>query len=111
MIGADEAPGGAWQHRWGSLTMDDVHGVADLPVLGRADDRQRHEHPEPAFVPYHRGQGLFAGEQLHTADYPGPEHFRGRRTLVVGGGASAIRFLGELRPVTDTVWVTRSQPV
>ena len=24
-------PGGAWQHRWDSLTMHDVHGVADLP--------------------------------------------------------------------------------
>ena len=24
-------PGGAWQHRWSSLSMDDVHGVADLP--------------------------------------------------------------------------------
>ncbi|WP_153398898.1 FAD-dependent oxidoreductase, partial [Ornithinicoccus halotolerans] len=31
VLDANEAPGGAWQHRWDSLTMHDVHGVADLP--------------------------------------------------------------------------------
>ena len=31
VLDADAAPGGAWQHRWDSLTMADVHGVAALP--------------------------------------------------------------------------------
>jgi cation diffusion facilitator CzcD-associated flavoprotein CzcO len=31
--------------------------------------------------------------------------------VVVGGGASAVQFLGELAPVTDTIWVTRREPV
>jgi len=31
VLDANDAPGGAWQHRWDSLSMDDVHGVADLP--------------------------------------------------------------------------------
>ena len=31
VLDANDAPGGAWQHRWHSLTMQDVHGVADLP--------------------------------------------------------------------------------
>lgn len=31
VLDANEAPGGAWQHRWDTLTMDDVHGVSDLP--------------------------------------------------------------------------------
>jgi cation diffusion facilitator CzcD-associated flavoprotein CzcO len=31
VLDADAAPGGAWQHRWDSLTMRDVHGVAALP--------------------------------------------------------------------------------
>ena len=31
VLDADAAPGGAWQHRWDSLTMDDVHGIASLP--------------------------------------------------------------------------------
>lgn len=63
------------------------------------------------FVPHYPGQETFRGEQLHTVDYPGPEHFRGRRVLVVGGGASAVQFLGALRPITDTLWVTRREPV
>lgn len=63
------------------------------------------------FVPHYRGQDTFAGWQLHTIDYPGPEAFRGRRVLVVGGGLSAVQFLGALRPITDTLWVTRREPV
>ena len=63
------------------------------------------------FIPYYPGAETFAGEQLHTVDYPGPEHFRGKRVLVVGGGASAVQFLGALRPLTDTLWVTRREPV
>jgi cation diffusion facilitator CzcD-associated flavoprotein CzcO len=31
VLDAEAAPGGAWQHRWDSLTMRDVHGVAALP--------------------------------------------------------------------------------
>jgi cation diffusion facilitator CzcD-associated flavoprotein CzcO len=33
VLDADLTPGGAWQHRWDSLTMRDVHGVAALPGL------------------------------------------------------------------------------
>jgi thioredoxin reductase len=35
VLDADRGAGGAWQHRWDSLTMHDVHGVADLPGLER----------------------------------------------------------------------------
>lgn len=63
------------------------------------------------FVPRYPGQDTFRGEQLHPVDHPGVEHFRGRRVLVVGGGASAVQLLGALRPVTDTLWVTRRPPV
>ncbi|MBS1699344.1 MAG: NAD(P)/FAD-dependent oxidoreductase [Actinobacteria bacterium] len=63
------------------------------------------------FLPHYPGMETFLGEQLHTVDYPGPEHFRGRRVLVVGGGASAVQFLGALAPITDVLWVTRRPPV
>ncbi|WP_300681956.1 NAD(P)-binding domain-containing protein [Nocardioides sp.] len=63
------------------------------------------------YWPFYPGRETFLGEQLHTHDYPGPEHFRGRRVLVVGGGASAVQFLGTLGPITDVVWVTRRPPV
>ncbi len=165
VLDADEAPGGAWQHRWDSLTMSDVHGVADLPdaaapgrsgrpantvvpayfagyearhrlpvlrpvrvdrvesdgdlLLVRAGDRHWHTRTlvnatgtwTRPFVPHYPGAGTFRGEQLHTSRYPGAEHFRGRRVLVVGGGASAVQHLGDLAPVTDTLWVTRRPPV
>ncbi|TWD75063.1 pyridine nucleotide-disulfide oxidoreductase [Kribbella amoyensis] len=42
-------PGGAWQHRWDSLTMHDVHGIANLPgadVPASAGDERANE-----FVP------------------------------------------------------------
>jgi cation diffusion facilitator CzcD-associated flavoprotein CzcO len=170
VLDADDAPGGAWRHRWDALTMSDVHGVADLPdapvppaegheranvfvpayfaayerahdlpverpvavdrvesvpgtgddlLVVHAGDRTWHTRTlvnatgtwRRPFVPRYPGQEVFAGEQLHTVDYPGPEHFRGRRVMVVGGGASAVQFLGALRPVTDTLWVTRREPV
>ncbi|MGW5241324.1 FAD-dependent oxidoreductase [Monashia sp. NPDC004114] len=37
VLDANERPGGAWQHRWDSLTMHDVHGVADLPGMPFTD--------------------------------------------------------------------------
>lgn len=63
------------------------------------------------FLPHYPGMETFLGEQLHTVDYPGPEHFVGKRVLVVGGGASAVQFLGALAPITDTLWATRRPPV
>jgi cation diffusion facilitator CzcD-associated flavoprotein CzcO len=33
VLDSNAAAGGAWQHRWRSLTMHDVHGVAALPEL------------------------------------------------------------------------------
>ncbi len=33
VLDANPRPGGAWQHRWQTLTMGDVHGVASLPGL------------------------------------------------------------------------------
>lgn len=169
VLDAGDRPGGAWQHRWDSLTMSDVHGVADLPdapAPARSTDPANQVVPdwfahyeaerglpvirpvavegvtsEPAgrgdllvvhagqrtwrtrtlinatgtwsrpFLPYYHGREKFRGEQLHTAAYPGRDHFRGKRVLVVGGGASAVQFLGELAPITETLWATRREPI
>ena len=171
VLDADAAPGGAWQHRWDSLTMQDVHGVAGLPDSSSPTDRagranvvvpayfgsyeRTHDLPvlrpvrvdrvESAlpgvedsllvvhagarswrtrtivsatgtwtqpYVPFYPGIDAFRGEQLHTVTYPGPEHFHGRRVVVVGGGASAVQLLGEIAPIAGaTLWVTRREPV
>ena len=165
VLDANDRPGGAWQFRWASLTMADVHGIAALPdseapaasedranqALARYFTDYEREHHVPVirpvrvdrvtgegdllvvraggrtwsaatlvnatgtwtrpFLPHYPGMETFAGEQLHTVDYPGAAHFAGKRVLVVGGGASAVQFLGELAPVTETLWVTRRPPV
>ena len=63
------------------------------------------------FRPYYPGADAFAGWQLHTHDYPGPEPFDGRRVVVIGGGISAVQSLMELAPhAAGLTWVTRRPP-
>src|SRR5699024_3809355 len=62
------------------------------------------------YVPYVPGIETFTGAQLHTVGFRAAEDFAGKRTLVVGGGLSAVQFLLQLAPVTDTVWATRRPP-
>lgn len=33
VLDGNEGPGGAWRHRWDSLTLDRAHGIADLPGM------------------------------------------------------------------------------
>ncbi|MGP8297366.1 NAD(P)-binding domain-containing protein [Streptomyces inhibens] len=64
------------------------------------------------FWPRFPGQETFGGRQLHSAQYDGPERFRGARVVVVGGGTSAVQQLMEIAPVAAaTTWVTRRPPV
>ncbi|GAA2402815.1 NAD(P)-binding domain-containing protein [Streptomyces glaucosporus] len=64
------------------------------------------------FVPRVKGQETFAGRQVHTSRYPGPDAFAGERVVVVGGGTSAVQHLLEIsRVAAATTWVTRREPV
>lgn len=50
-------PGGAWQHRWDSLTMHDVHGIANLPgvpVPPSASDARANEFVPAYFADYEK---------------------------------------------------------
>ena len=81
VLDADEAPGGAWQHRWDSLTMHDVHGIAALPDVEPPTEQEgRANEVVPAyFADYeraHRPAGAAAG--------PGGPGRRGRRRAARG---------------------------
>lgn len=43
VLDGNDGPGGAWRHRWPSLTFRNVHGLHDLPglPLGAADERRK----------------------------------------------------------------------
>lgn len=180
VLDANDGPGGAWRHRWDSLTLGTAHGIADLPGLpmdrpdpsvpasrlvaeyygayeekfglrvvrpahvtrvgsageqlavtatGRSTTRSGDTDPSDVsatittdvllnatgtwsnpHVPHVPGIETFRGRQLHTTDYTRKEDFTGLRTLVVGGGLSAVQFLLELQEVTDTIWATRRPP-
>lgn len=60
VLDANDAPGGAWQHRWDSLTMDDVHGIADLPgaPAPARDDHRANDVLPSWFSAYERAHGL-----------------------------------------------------
>ena len=62
------------------------------------------------FWPAYPGQHAFAGRQLHTADYRGPEELAGAHVVVVGGGNSAAQLLAEISTVATTTWVTQHPP-
>ncbi|WP_346986707.1 NAD(P)-binding domain-containing protein [Agrococcus sp. ARC_14] len=62
------------------------------------------------FVPTAPGLAEYCGEQLHTIDYAGPEHFVGRRVAVVGGGNSGAQIAADLDGVAAVTWVTRRPP-
>ena len=170
VLDGDDGPGGAWQHRWDSLTLDRAHAIADLPGLKfpggdpqepsssivsryygayerhfglrvvrpvrvlRVESTAGPESPlqiiaegvrvpiltrlvvnatgtwTRPFIPAIPGIDDFKGRQLHTAGFTRAEDFAGSRTLVVGGGLSAVQFLLQLAPVTETIWATRRPP-
>ncbi len=63
------------------------------------------------FWPRYPGAADFRGRQLHTQQYVAAEEFAGQRVVIVGAGVSATQLLDEISAVTDTLWVTRREPV
>ena len=49
------------------------------------------------------GLGGFTGEVLHAFDYPGADHFRGRRVLVYGNGVSGHEIASDLATATSVL--------
>jgi putative flavoprotein involved in K+ transport len=53
---------------------------------------------------------VFAGTQMHSADYREPQRFAGQSLLVVGGGNSGAQIYAEVSAVADAIWVTTTPP-
>ena len=64
----------------------------------------------PPFVPSYPGMTSFAGRQLHSARYTGPDDFAGQRVVIVGGGNTGAQLVAELSQVAQTTWVTQRPP-
>ncbi len=62
-------------------------------------------------IPSIEGQQSYGGTQCHSADYAGPDEYRGKRVLVVGGGNSGAQIYAELADVANASWVTREPPL
>jgi cation diffusion facilitator CzcD-associated flavoprotein CzcO len=61
-------------------------------------------------VPAMPGADAFVGETLHSAHYPGPAPFAGRRVIVAGGGNSGAQIVAELSAVAEVTWATLTPP-
>ncbi|WP_371030052.1 NAD(P)-binding domain-containing protein [Pseudoclavibacter sp. JSM 162008] len=61
MLDANPEPGGAWQHRWESLTMATVNGIFDLPTFARtpgSDDEPSRNAVPRYFAAFERAHPL-----------------------------------------------------
>ncbi|HSV38743.1 MAG TPA: FAD-dependent oxidoreductase [Nocardioidaceae bacterium] len=81
VLDANDGPGGAWRHRWDSLTLGETHRVHDLPglPLGEPDpslpasqvvadyyDRFERQYDVPVRRPVHVARVTSHGELLHV---------------------------------------------
>jgi cation diffusion facilitator CzcD-associated flavoprotein CzcO len=92
VLDADEAPGGAWQHRWDSLTMQDVHGIAALPDA------------EPPELSAERAN---VAVPAYYADYERAHHLPVVRPVLVDAVTDAADGLLEVRAGRRR-WLTRT---
>ncbi|HEY0949835.1 ArsO family NAD(P)H-dependent flavin-containing monooxygenase [Nocardioides sp.] len=89
----------------GRLRVDSAAGTWAARVVVSATGTWRRP-----FVPRYPGMELFAGRQLHSTEYRGPETLAGQRVIIVGGGNTAAQLLAELFLVARTTWMTLHPP-
>lgn len=92
------------------VRVHDVHATREALVLDTSAGRLTARFIVSAtgtwsapFVPMVEGATSFAGRQLHSAHYRGPEDFAGLRVAVVGGGNSGVQITADLVDVADRV--------
>ena len=107
---------------WGSTEAtsaryDDAAGEWDVTL--QRDGEEIHLRPKQLVLatgmsgkpdmPTFPGQDIFAGEQQHSSEHPGPDAYAGKRVVVVGSNNSAFDICGALYEVgADVTMVQRS---
>lgn len=91
------------QQRWELSAADGRRWTADALVLGVG---ALHEPSLPDFP----GLSDFAGEVIHTAQWPERDALDGRRVAVVGTGASSVQLVPELAPRAARTTVFQRTP-
>ncbi len=61
-------------------------------------------------IPDLPNRDVYRGQVLHSAHYPGPDSFTGKRIVVVGAGNSAAQIAAELSRSADVTWATLVPP-
>ena len=94
VLDANEGPGGAWRHRWDSLTLGSAHGIHDLPrfPLGTPDPLE----PASSVVTRYYGAyeaefGLRVQRPVRVLDVA--ETVDGRLRITTGQGVWRARFV------------------
>ncbi|WP_345262530.1 NAD(P)-binding domain-containing protein [Nocardioides nanhaiensis] len=97
VLDANPAPGGAWQHRWPSLTMATVNGIFDLP--GRVQEPPDPDEPSRTAVPryftaYERELALPIHRPVRvSAVRRADDDPRGRLLVETSGGTWLARYV------------------
>lgn len=54
--------------------------------------------------------GTILGQFWHTANYPGPDLYRGKKVAIMGAGNSGAQLAAELSEVAEVQWLVREEP-
>jgi cation diffusion facilitator CzcD-associated flavoprotein CzcO len=104
VLDAEEGPGGAWRHRWDSLTMSTVNGIRELPDTPAPEvggDAPANLAVPAYFAAFEARTGLEVQRPVRVTrveDAPGPAPSGARRPLLV----HSVDADGRERPVLRT---------
>ena len=112
----EPGPGGAWQHRWASLTMERAHGVHELPGMPLVVP----DPTEPAaravpyyFAQYEEAYGLHVQRPVRVTSVhdegraPVPVDSAGTPAATPGHGRLLVHSYSVERPADRVVWRAR----
>lgn len=86
LLDGEDGPGGAWRHRWDSLTMATVNGIADLPGMPQEDidpEIPSNRALPDYFARYERQRALDIERPVHVHRVEDEDPSLGRRSALI----------------------------